>query len=231
MDMQQLPLAISLPESAVFANYIVGDNALAVALCQQLAEGRGDKQLLLWGQAAVGKSHLLQASCSAAASHAVSASYIPLAEVMPYGTEILQGLQQQSLVCVDDVQLCAGQRDWELALFNLLNACRDRACHLLLSANNSPSQLGVELPDLRSRLGWGTVVQLHELDEANKSRWLQQRAAQQGLDMPEDVVRYLLRHYPRDMHSQNTLLKQLNITSLATQRRLSVPFVKESLSK
>ena len=93
-----------------------------------------------------------------------------------YGTQVLQGLECQQLVCLDDLQLCAGDDEWELAVFSLINHCRTSGCKLLISCNNAPAEVGFELPDLLSRLGWGAVVQLQDLDEADKFYWLQQCA-------------------------------------------------------
>lgn len=226
MDVQ-LPLSIVLPETAVFENYLQDGNAVALGLCRQLSLGRGDKQALVWGDTAVGKTHLLQAACSHAAEGGRLSSYLPLKEILQYGPQILDGLDQFDLICVDDVQLCAGQPVWEKALFSFINQCRSSKAKLLFSANNSPSELRIELPDLLSRLSWGAVVQITELGDENKLLWLQQRAQRQGLNMPEEVARYMLRHYPRDMHFQDKLLVDLNTASLAAQRRLTVAFVKE----
>jgi DnaA family protein len=223
----QLPLSIALPETTVFGNYMQGDNAVALGLCKQLSVGQGEKQFLIWGDTAVGKTHLLQAVCNHAAESGRLASYLPLKDVFQYGPELLEGLDQFDLVCIDDVQLCAGQAVWEKALFSFINRCRSSKAQLLFSANNTPSELRVELPDLRSRLSWGAVVQIVELADEEKLLWLQQRAQRQGLNMPTEVARYLLRHYPRDMHSQDKLLAELNTASLAAQRRLTVAFVKE----
>lgn len=226
----QLPLHIALPEAAVFDNFIFGENQVAVALCQSLAVGDADKQVFIWGDSAVGKTHLLQATCHRATQSSRLASYLPLRELVSYGPAVLEGLDQFDVVCIDDVHLCAGDTDWETALFGLINLCRTHNTQLLFSASNIPLQLGVLLADLHSRLSWGAVVQLRELKDDDKLIWLQQRALRQGLDMPEDVASYLVRHYPRDMHSQDDLLTRLNTASLAAQRRLTVAFVKQALA-
>lgn len=226
----QLPLHIALTEAAIFDNFLPGENLVAVGLCQGLAVGDGDKQVFIWGESAVGKTHLLQAACSCATESSRLASYLPLKEIISYGPEVLEGLDQFDLVCIDDVHLCAGNTSWETALFGFINLCRSSHTQLLFSGQNIPAQLGVLLADLRSRLSWGAIVQLQELNDNDKLLWLKQRALRQGLDMPEDVASYLVRHYPRDMHSQDDLLARLNSASLAAQRRLTVAFVKQALS-
>jgi DnaA family protein len=57
------------------------------------------------------------------------------------------------------------------------------------------------------------------------------RAAQRGLELPEDTARYLLRRFPRDMRSLGKLLDDIDTASLSAQRRLTVPFVREILGE
>ena len=56
------------------------------------------------------------------------------------------------------------------------------------------------------------------------------RARLRGLELPPETGRYLLNHYRRDMASLCALLDELDLASLAAQRRLTIPFVKGILS-
>lgn len=225
--MRQLPLDIALADSARFDNFIVGGNAVAVGLCQAASQLKGDAQVYLWGAPSAGKSHLLQAACAAHRQHA--AMYLPMAELLPYGAEILDGMAGVSLVCIDDVHCCAGLPEWERGLFNLINECRAANTHLLLSGHTVVQDLGIELQDLQSRLSWGAVVQLEELDDEARHQWLKQMARQRGLNMSAEVAHYILRHSPRDMHSLVQLFETLDKLSLAEQRKLSIALVKSAI--
>ena len=85
------------------------------------------------------------------------------------------------------------------------------------------------LPDLRSRLGWGPVFHLRELDDEDKIKAMQKRADQSGLEMADNVANYLLTHYPRDLFDLFERLDHLDRASMAMQRRLTIPFVKSVL--
>ena len=73
------------------------------------------------------------------------------------------------------------------------------------------------------------MVQLRGLDDQGKAEALRLQARQRGMDMPEEVAGYLLRRSPRDMTALFALLDMLDQASLAAQRKLTVPFVKEVL--
>ena len=223
MAAYQFPLQIKLNDAATFGNYLVGDNASIVKILQAETE----PYLYLWSADATGKTHLLQALCHAYGQG--QAIYLPLKESAHLQAEILEGLEQFALVCLDDVQYIAGRSDWELSLFNLYNRLREKGGHLCITSNVSPKQLSVKLADLLSRLNWGPVFQLHPLTDHDKVKAMQLRATQRGFQLPDEVANYLLNRYPRDLHNLFALLDKLDIASLQAQRRLTIPFVKQWL--
>ena len=228
----QLPLGVRLRDDATFANYYPGANAAALGYVERLCEadaGWTDSLIYLWGAAGVGRSHLLQAACLRFELRDEAAVYLPLAEVADYGPELLDNLEQCELVCLDDLEAVAGRADWEEALFHLFNRLRDAGKRLLLAAATSPRELGVQLPDLQSRLTLALVFQLQELADEDKLRALQLRASRRGLQMPDEVGRFILTRGARSMSALFELLEQLDQASLQAQRKLTIPFLKETL--
>ncbi len=227
----QLPLGLRLRDSATFDGFVPGGSAAAVDSLRSLAQGGEPPMLYLWGAPGTGRTHLLQAACHHAAGCDRAAAYAPLADAGELTPELLDGMELQALVCLDDADAVAAQPRWEEALFTLFNRVREAGGHLAVAAAAPPARAGFRLPDLVSRLSWGAVFHLHELDDNAKSTALMARARARGMDMPGEVARYLLRHCPRDMRALFALLERLDTSSLAAQRRLTIPFVKEVLER
>jgi len=223
MPAYQLPLQIQLNDAATFDNFFAGVNHEAVDILRSGME----PYLFLWSGEASGKTHLLQAACHALPQG--QAIYLPLTELSQQPVELLEGLEQFALVCLDDVQAIAGHAQWEEGLFHLYNRLRELGGHLCVTSEVSPEQLNVQLPDLLSRLKWGPVFQLLPLSDEDKIRAMQLRANRRGFELPDDVAKYLLNRYPRDLHSLLMLLDKLDSASLQAQRRLTIPFVKQLL--
>jgi DnaA family protein len=222
--MRQLPLPVRLRDFAVFDTFEPGPNGAVVAW---LADpSRPGPAAWLWGPEGCGKSHLLQAACAARPG----AAYLPAAELLPAGPDALAGWEERGLVCIDDVDRLLGRRDWELALFGLFNALWERRGCLVVSAAAAPATLTFELPDLASRLAWGGVFHLLPLDDEARVAALRRRAAHRGLELPEDVARYLMKRLPRDMRALCDWLDRLDTASLAAGRRLTTPFVREVIA-
>lgn len=221
----QLPLSIRFRDGMGFAEFVPGRNLEAVQHLQDtFAAGQS---VYLWGAAGTGKTHLLQATCRLAAARGETVVYVPLRRRDELAPALLEGLEALALVGIDDIDAVAGDATWESALFHLYNRARERGGRLALSGAAAPRALGLGLPDLATRLGWGLVFHLHPLDDADKAQALRLRARARGMDMPEAVARYLLQRHARDLGALFTLLERLDRASLAAQRRLTVPFVRE----
>ena len=224
----QLPLEVRLRDDATLENFLpVPAVQPLMGVLQQQREPAGEAMILVYGPAGSGKSHLLQASCQAMSSAGI---YLPLSELRQYApAEVLQGVEELDLVCLDDVHVVLGDAGWELALFNLCNRARERGCRLLMAADAAPRVLSVDLQDLRSRLSWGVVYQLAQPDDEQKAAILQFRASRRGLVLSAEVVNYIVSRAPRALDQLLDLLDVLDRHSLAQQRALSIPFVKQVL--
>jgi len=221
----QLPLGIELKPRVDFSGFISVANEEAVSRIKL----NQDPFIYLWGEAGCGKSHLLQAACRQQSDAGHAAAYIPLREIAELTPGMLHGLEAMHLVCLDDLERLVGKADWELALFNLFNQLRENNAHLIVAANAPPGQLSIELADLASRLTWGPCYHLITLDDAGRMELLMRSAEQRGLKLTPEIALFLLHRLPRDVHSLVRLVEQLDYASLAAQRRLTIPFVREIL--
>ena len=83
--------------------------------------------------------------------------------------------------------------------------------------------------DLVTRMGWGLVYQVHDLNEEEKIHALKKHAANSGFNLSQDVCLYLLRHGRRDLSSLMMIIDALDRYSLANQRHITVPLLRELL--
>ncbi len=225
----QLALAIKLNDEATLADFNWENNALLQQQLQRMLTFKEDRLLYLWGAKGSGKSHLLQACCQAVnSSH--SAIYLPLTLLQEWGPQAIEGIEEQTLICIDDIDVIANDPNWEEALFHLYNRVKDEEKGLLIiSGNHSPAVSPIRLADLRSRLSWGLVIQLNELSDEEKINTLQQHALKRGFELPESVAHFLLNRCSRNMHDLHQLLNLLDDASLAAHRKITIPFVKNIL--
>jgi len=227
---KQLALAIQLNDEATLNDFNWGNNNLLQQQLKNMLNLKEERLLYLWGGQGSGKSHILQGCCQAVSS-VETAIYLPLTLLKEWGPQTIEGLEDQTLICIDDIDSIANDAAWEEALFHLYNKIKDMEQSLLIiSGNHPPAQMPIRLPDLRSRLGWGLVIQLNELSDEEKIHTLKLHALKRGFDLPATVGQFLLNRCSRNMHDLHQLLNKLDHASLAAQRKITIPFVKNILN-
>jgi DnaA family protein len=228
---QQFPLQFELAVEQSFSSFYTANNQEAIAALTKTTNGTGEQQLFIWGPTGTGKTHLLQACCQLAHHQQQRAFFLPLAAERLPKPEILDGLDAFDLVCIDDIATCAGNAEWELALFNFYNRHRDNDHRLILSAGCPPNLLPINLPDLKTRMSWGLTLKLQELTDTDCIAAFTCKAKYLGFEISPQVGKFLSKHYARDLATLWDLLPQLEQATLIAKRKLTVPFLKEVLSK
>jgi DnaA family protein len=221
----QLPLALRWPRRQRFEHFHAGSNAAALAAVQALALQPQAAWIYLHGASGSGRSHLLLAACQAANAAGRRVQYLPLATLGDVAA-VLRGVAGSELLALDDLGAIAGNHEAEHALFDLYNRSRAEGSAMLFAADATPTQLGIELPDLRSRLGACTQFALKPLDDDERRAVLKAQAAARGIELDDSVLDWLFTRYARDLGALLDLLDKLDQASLAAQRRITVPFLR-----
>ena len=183
----------------------------------------------LFGLSGVGKSHLLHASCAYADTLGITSLCLSFSELTQLSVDVLDGLENIDLVCLDDIQLIAGNKKWQQGVFDLYNRMVEQNKCLIITGDQSVTNLNISLPDLVSRLSWGLTEQVKPLSDEEKSFSLQYRAQQRGLYISDEVASFLINRLSRDMTSLIAALEQLDQASIRDQRRITIPFIKDVL--
>ena len=216
--MKQLVLDLGADQTHSLDSFEIGHNAELAQLMRQFsARSSREHFTYLWGSSAAGKTHLLQALAATAYARyirpdAAEAEFI-------YAPEI-------SLYLLDDCEQLAPAS--QIHAFGLFNQIRDNGAFMVSTGAVAPAVLPVR-EDLRTRMGWGLIYQIHGLTDDEKIAALSRAASRRGLTLSPGVLPYLLSHYRRDMRSLSTMLDALDQYSLETQRPITLPLLRELL--
>lgn len=228
----QLGLSVQLPDDETFQSFISQENHTVVIQLQQFID-LVSKQLshpsalYLFGKQGVGKSHLLHATCSYAESLGLSSLCLSFVGLKQLSVEMLDGLEHIDVICLDDINLIAGNELFERAVFDLFNRVTEHGKCLIIAGDQNVTNLGIQLPDLSSRLTWGLTEKIAPLKDDGKISALQFRAQQRGLFLSYDVAKFLLTRLSREMGDLIKALDELDKASIREQRKITIPFIKE----
>lgn len=223
---RQLPLTLRYPPDQRLEAFLA---APAGVLAQLRALVSGGDWLYLAGPAGVGKTHLALGFCAEAEAAGQRAHYLPLAAMAGRLAEALPLPRASMCLAIDGLEHIAGNTDDEVALFHFHNAARAAGASVLYAARANPDDVDLVLPDLRSRLSQLARVALQPVDDATRAEILRERAGRRGLVLDDAATEWLLRRVDRDLGSLTRVLDKLDRESLAAQRRLTVPFLRQVL--
>lgn len=221
-------LALHFPPREQFKldAFVAGGNAELVEQLGSLARGTGFRAVWLSGDSCTGKTHLLQGTCHAAAESGCTVAYVPGRDA---SDESLRGLEGYDVVALDDLERVVGRRPGEEALLALYNGLLQRGASLILASTTPAAELALVLPDLASRLRAAQCFRLRVPDDGTVHEILRRIGARRGLELPDEVLRFLLLRSRRDLGALLQTLAALDDAAMAEQRRVTVPFVKSVL--
>jgi DnaA family protein len=230
--MQQIALDIGLRTPPTLDNYFVGPNTAAIAHLRQClpaasAGVSGDVShadyapTYVWGPEGSGKSHLLQAAVADLRAQGHSVGCLTAETDEPAAFD-----ESWAAVVMDDVHLYGDAL--QHTAFSWFVQAHALQRPVLAAGRPAPIELALR-EDLRTRLGWGHVLGLQLLDEAQSRAVLRQAADARGLVLSDEVMDFTLRRFSRDLGSLMQLLDGLDRYALQTQRALTIPLVKSML--
>ena len=219
--MQQIALDIGIARLPSLEDYLAGPNEAALA---KLRECLGSKNtfvpLYLWGPAASGKSHLLRAAYEQLNLRGLTVGW------MNAQTPACEFDESWGAIVMDDVQDYDEQQQQQA--FSWMVQAQSAQILVLAAGLWPPIDLRVR-EDLRNRLGWGHVFELHALPEDEMRAALRQAADARGVFLSDEVMGFVLARFSRDLGSLMQLLDHLDRYALQTQRAITIPLITSML--
>jgi DnaA family protein len=221
--MKQIALDIGLATGPTLDSFFAGINEPALKHLQLWAGSptRSPVPTYLWGDSASGKTHLLKAVEHSLREQGASAGWLDAAMLEPPEFN-----PAWSVVLMDDVHLYTAVQ--QHAAFNWFVNAQTHQRGVLAAGLLPPADLQLR-EDLRTRLGWGHVFQLHVLGEPERRAVLRQEADARGVFLGDEVMDFMLTRFSRDLGSLVALLGQLDGYALQTKRAITIPLIKSML--
>ncbi|WP_395343392.1 DnaA regulatory inactivator Hda [Ningiella sp. W23] len=236
MKHKQLLLAVNDKQDYKFDNYLLAKNGAVVDHLTRITKTVSSPESFSFGLSfvhggsGVGKTHLLLASLEALQVHS-EGLYLDFQQVLNMPPEVMDGVVGTRLLCLDNIDCIASSHAWQEKVFDIINQCTENGeSHIIVSSSKPVNLCDFSLQDLSSRLIWGTTYAIKELNEAQKQAALRMHFEQRGIHIQDDTLSFLMKRCQRDMHKLMSILDELDKLSLAEQRKITIPFVKQALS-
>lgn len=218
---QQILFSSDDQAQQTFDNFYPAENQhLLAALTQFIQPSTQFSCMYIYGQSGSGKTHVLNSVINSLGDES---RLVDLNFQQDQLGEIIN-LTELNILVVDNFENLTGHESEMMLIYETL---KQHAGKLLIAASVSPKTLNLKLNDLTSRLLSGEVFELKLLNDEDKINALKYRAKLRGFELTEEVVNYVINRYPRDFKTLFGLLDKFDDASLSSQRKLTVPFVKQ----
>ncbi len=225
--MKQIALDIGLTTGPTLKNFFAGPNEAALRHIELWVGGKASSNtrspvpIYLWASEGSGKTHLLRAVQAALGEQGATVGWLDARlQHLPEFDE------RWSVVLLDDVHVYSAEQ--QHAAFNwFVNAQTYQMC-VLAAGRLPPADLQLR-DDLRTRLGWGHIFQLHVLNETERRAVLRQAADERGVFLTDEVMDYMLTRFSRDLGSLMELLDLIDGYAMQTKRGITIPLIKSMM--
>lgn len=180
-------------------------NKLALTIGQTIANDPNCKTfnpLFVFGTTGVGKTHLIQAIGVKIKENNPRTRVLYIsADVFEkqYITAVrnnkvpdfINFYQSIDVLIIDDIQYLAGKIATLNTFYHIFNHLHQSQKQLIISSDCRPADMDGMIPRLLSRFKWGMTVELEKPDYELRRSVLEQKALQDGLTIPDDVIEYI----------------------------------------
>ncbi|MHB9023959.1 MAG: chromosomal replication initiator protein DnaA [Armatimonadota bacterium] len=226
-----------------FEHFVVGKNnqiAHAAAQAVSKAPGRSYNPLFIYGGVGLGKTHLMQGIGHEALrlNPSLKVNYVS-GDTFTYHVvssiredrfgAFREAYRDVDVWLVDDIQFIASRERTESEFFQAFNTLYETGKQIVITSDRPPKDLQILDPRLCSRFEWGLMTDIKAPDVETRMAILQKKVAQEGANVPEDVIRYIATTINANIRVlEGALIKVLAASSL-TGEEISVSLAMEHL--
>lgn len=222
MAAEQLPLALGHRTATGREDFLVAPcNAEAVAWIDQYPDWTGGG-VVVWGEAACGKSHLVEVWRQRSGGDVVAAGAID--DLDPHVLAAAPGLAIEG---ADEGLSPRG----ETVAFHLYNLLREQNKLVLLTGRRAPTSWPVALADLRSRLLALPAVGIGMPDDDTVRAVLAKLFADRQLAVDDKLLSFALSRMERSFAGARRLVAAVDRQSLARRQPVTVALVRQVLAE
>jgi len=226
-----------------FDNFVVGpSNRLAHASCFAVSQSLGTtyNPLFLYGNAGLGKTHLLHAVCHEIRRRAGGAA-IQLLSCEEFVNRFIRAIEQGNLgvfhsqfrtvdaLVIDDVQFLREREQSQEEFFHTFNAIYNNGRQIILSADSPPAEIPSLEDRLVSRFNWGLVARIDSPTYETRIAIVQKKAHLRGLEVNDEIAEYIARQVHANIRELEGALTTIYALATTTHEPVTLELAQRAL--
>ena len=231
------------PVTRTFDDFVRGPSnqfAHAAALSVAGQPGRSYNPLFIYGDAGLGKTHLLQAI-----KHYVEENYRDY--VVRYVTsetflnefiesirlntsaEFKRRYREVDVLLVDDIQFLENRKETQEEFFHTFNALHEGRRQLVLSSDRPPDAISTLENRLRSRFKMGLITDIQPPDLETRLAVLGKKAEGEAVPVPDEVLEFIAVNITDNIRELEGALNRVSALAKLHKRPITLPEAEQHL--
>lgn len=226
-----------------FERFVVGpNNDFAHAAALQVAQhpGTNYNPLFIYGNVALGKTHLIQA----VAHHILT--YSPEKKVRyvtseVFANEFIESIAKKNtehfrsryrnldVLIIDDIQFFQGKESTLEEFFHTFNTLLHEKKQVVFACDRPPQHLKNISDRLITRFNSGLTIKIEIPDMETRMAILRSRTSEENFNIPPDVIRYIAEHIDTDIRNLEGALTKIIAYANLRKKEVSLELTKEVL--
>lgn len=235
-----------LNENYSFDNFIEGScNRLARSAGMAVAEKPGKtafNPLFIYSPTGLGKTHLCHAIGLETKKHHPNlvVLYINSEQfIQQFMTsckdktrnDFVRFYQMIDVLIIDDIQFLSGKAKTQDAFFHIFNHLQQNGKQLIFTCDKSPIELKDMEPRLLSRFKWGLSADLQSPDIETRIKILKRKAANDGIDLPDEIVDYVASRVKTNIREMEGLFISLIAQSSLNKKAITLDLARQLIDR
>ncbi len=239
-DHSQLLLNFPTRPEFDFSNFVISDGSrFAFDAARNFCSPSETpyQSLFLFGQKNLGKTHLLLSIGNLASEKGAQALYIKgndFCDKIGNGESLqsqqtLKKLMDVDYFLLDDVEALTTSVAAQEKLYHVYNTLIEKGGKVAFASNFSPDKIKNAESYLTSRFQWGMLAEIKSIDDNTTAKIIHKLAKDIDLNLPENIINFLLSRISRDFISIQNAITDLNRESYIQKKKVTLPLVKKAL--
>jgi chromosomal replication initiator protein len=237
-------LAVGLNPRYTFENFVKGaSNQFALAAALRVAEtpARSYNPLFIYGQAGLGKTHLLQAIGWYV--HAHYAHYeVRYVSTETFLNEYVDAIRTNTtaafkrryrdvdVLLIDDIQFMEGKEGLQEEFFHTFNSLHGANKQIVISSDRMPDAIPTLEDRLRGRFRWGLITDIQPPDLETRLAILRNKAERDNTPLPADVLEFIATNITSNIRELEGALIRVTAYANLTREPASVAMAEQQLA-
>lgn len=244
---QEANIGMHLNPAYTFNSFVTGkSNELAHAIAKNVSQSviKGEvsdyNPLFLHGGVGLGKTHLMNAICHDILQKRPEARILYTTSEQ-FTNDLVNSIKDDrtqefrdkyrnvDILLIDDIQFIAGKENTQEEFFHTFNALHQDNKHIVITSDRPPKELYTLEERLRSRFESSGIHEINPPDFETRIAILKKKADRIGIEIPEEIYRYIAENITSNIRELEGAVKMLNSYHNLMNREVTLDLAKDVL--